>query len=240
MLIVKNGVYTLKINARKVSFFDLFRVVNYSDYWGEDCKIPFGFKRIYGNTATIDLTSNMDVLLTNMKSNTRNEIRRAEKEGIVVEKTTDIMLFVEFYNTFAKEKGLSSIDENHIRKYGKYIILTLACHNDDILSMHATMIDKEEKSAGLLYSCSTRLNEKIDKKMVGWANRYLHYKEFELLKEIGIIRYEWCGVCIDPEKPERYSIGQFKLSLGGEMRKDLTLHSPLFIFLLRIKKILNK
>ena len=63
MLIVKNSAYTLKINARKVSFFDLFKVVNYSDYWGEDCKIPFGFKRIYGNTATIDLTSNMDVLL---------------------------------------------------------------------------------------------------------------------------------------------------------------------------------
>lgn len=240
MIIAKEKIYTLKINARKIPFWDRFKVVNYNDYRGEESSIPSGYKKIKGTTATIDLTQSMDELLANMNSTTRNEVRRAQKENIVAEQVHDNAAFVSYYNAFAKEKGLPTINESHLAKYGNNLMLTQARFNEHILSMHATMIDDEEHIAGLLYSCSTRLDESVDKKMVGWANRYLHYKEFEMLKGLGMTRYEWCGVCMDPDKPERYSIGQFKLKIGGEIRKDLTLHSPLFSLLLRLKGKLNR
>lgn len=240
MIIAKEKIYTLKINARVISFWDRFKVVNYNDYRGEESSIPSGYKKIKGITATIDLTPSMDELLANMNSTTRNEVRRALKENIVAEQVYDSAVFVAYYNAFAKEKGLPSINETHLTKFGKNLMLAQARFNEHILSMHATMIDDEEKIAGLLYSCSTRLDENVDKKMVGWANRYLHYKEFELLKGMGMTRYEWCGVCMDPNKPERYSIGQFKLKIGGEIREDLTLHSPLFSLLLRLKGKLGR
>lgn len=239
MIIAKENIYTLKINARRIPFWDRFKVVNYSDYRGEESSIPSGYKKLKGTTATIDLTQSMDELLANMHSTTRNEVRRAQKEGIVVEQVHDNKAFVEYYNAFAKEKGLPTINETHLTKYGKNLMLAQARFNEHILSMHATMIDDEEKIAGLLYSCSTRLDESVDKKMVGWANRYLHYKEFEMLKEMGMTQYEWCGVCMDPNKPERYSIGQFKLKIGGEIREDLSLRSPLFSLLLKLKGKLN-
>lgn len=240
MIVAKEKIYTLKINARRIPFWDRFRVVNYSDYRGDESSIPSGFKRIKGTTATIDLIKSMDELLANMHSTTRNEVRRAQKENIVVEQVYDIKVFVDYYNAFAKEKGLPQINETHLTKYGKNLMLAQARFNEHVLSMHATMIDTEENIAGLLYSCSTRLDESVDKKVVGWANRYLHYKEFEMLKDMGMTRYEWCGVCMDPNKPERYSIGQFKLKIGGEIREDLTLRSPLFSFLLRLKGKFNR
>lgn len=240
MIIAKEKIYTLKINARKIPFWDRFKVVNYNDYRGEESSIPSGYKKIKGTTATIDLTQSMDELLANMNSTTRNEVRRAQKENIVAEQVHDNTAFVAYYNAFAKEKGLPTINETHLTKYGKNLMLAQARFNEHILSMHATMIDDEEHIAGLLYSCSTRLDESVDKKMAGWANRYLHYKEFEMLKGMGMTRYEWCGVCMDPNKPERYSIGQFKLKIGGEIREDLTLHSPLFSLLLRLKGKLNR
>lgn len=240
MIIAKNKIYILKINAKTISFWDRFRVVNYNDYRGEESSIPSGFKKIYGTTATIDLTQSMDELLAKMHSTTRNEVRRAQKENIVVDIVHDNKTFVKYYNSFAKEKGLPTINETHLTKYGSSVMLVQARFNEHILSMHATMIDNEEKIAGLLYSCSTRLDESVDKKMVGWANRYLHYKEFEILKGMGMAKYEWCGVCLDPEKPDRYSIGQFKLKIGGEVRQDLTLRSPLFSLLLKLKGSFGK
>lgn len=240
MITAKEKFYTLKINARKIPFGDIFKVVNYNDYRGDESSIPYGFKKIKGTTATIDLTKCIDDILANMNSTTRNEVRRAPKEGIVTEQFHNNMSFVTYYNAFAKEKGLPTINESHLTKYGKNLMLAQARYNDHVLSMHATMIDNEEKIAGLLYSCSTRLDESVDKKMVGWANRYLHYKEFEMLKGIGMTQYEWCGVCMDPNKPERYSIGQFKLKIGGELREDLSIHSPLFSLLLRLKGKLNR
>lgn len=240
MIIAKEKFYTLKINARKISFWDRFMVVNYNDYRGEESSIPSGYKKLKGSTATIDLTQSMDELLANMHSTTRNEVRRAQKESIIAEQIHDNTTFVEYYNAFAKEKGLPTINKTHLTKYGKNLMLTQAKFNEHVLAMHATMIDEEENIAGLLYSCSTRLDEGVDKKMVGWANRYLHYKEFEMLKGMGMTKYEWCGVCMDPNKPERYSIGQFKLKIGGEIREDITLHSPLFSLLLKLRGKLNR
>lgn len=240
MIVAKEKIYTLKINARRIPFWDRFRVVNYSDYRGDESSIPSGYERIKGTTATINLSQSMDELLANMNSTTRNEVRRAQKENIVAEQICDNTVFVQYYNAFAKEKGLPTINMTHLTKYGKNLMLAQARFNEHVLSMHATMIDDEEHIAGLLYSCSTRLDESVDKKMVGWANRYLHYKEFEMLKDMGMTRYEWCGVCMDPNKPERYSIGQFKLKIGGEIREDLTLRSPLFSFLLRLKGKLHR
>lgn len=240
MIIAKEKIYILKINARRIPFWDRLKIVNYNDYRGEESSIPSGYKKLKGTTATIDLSQSMDDLLANMHSTTRNEVRRAQKEGFIIEQVHDNKVFVEYYNSFAREKGLPTINEKHLIKYGENLMLAQARFNEHVLSMHATMIDNEEKIAGLLYSCSTRLNESVDKKMVGWANRYLHYKEFEMLKDMGMTQYEWCGVCMDPNKPERYSIGQFKLKIGGEIREDITLRSPLFSLLLKLKGSFGK
>ena len=49
------------------------------------------------HTVMIDLTQSEDDLLKNMRRQTRYEVRKAEKQGIVVEKSTDEKAFREFF-----------------------------------------------------------------------------------------------------------------------------------------------
>lgn len=98
-----------------------------------------------------------------MKSNTRNEIRRAEKENCLFEYNYDYKSFVPFYNEFCKSKGMEDkINEHTLEKYNRTLI-TMAKRGNTVLAMHATVINKEDKEAMLLYSCSTRLNTDVDK-----------------------------------------------------------------------------
>ena len=224
-----NSFHAVKVFARSVKWSDVFKLVVYSDYLGNISRIPFFFKKSVGHTTSIDLSRDINTIFLGMKSNTRNEIRKAEREEFKAYFDCSPEDFVRYYNVFANEKGLSFISNYNLTKYHN-IILAATKSGDDILSMHATIVDKDEKIAALLYSCSIRLNENIDSKKVGWSNRYLHYKEFEYLKSLGIKKYEWSGVSIDPEDKARYNIGQFKLSFGGDgVRECYHLYTPLFV-----------
>ena len=131
------------------------------------------------------------------------------------------------------------INEHTLEKYNRTLI-TMAKRGNTVLAMHATVINKEDKEAMLLYSCSTRLNTDVDKKLIGWSNRFLHYQEFMLFKKWGIERYEWNGICTNPELRDVYNISLFKLSFGSEAKPQLNLRTPLFVLFKELQKLLKK
>lgn len=236
---IKNRFYIQRFFAKELYLSDLWKAVTYTQYEGTK-KPAFWYKKELGYTSTIDLTKSLDELLSNMKSNTRNEIRRAEKEGCTFEYNFDYNAFIPFYNVFSNSKGLNEdIDYNRIAKYDKTYI-TIVKHGDTVLAMHAVVVNVQEKVAMLLLSGSQRLDEGVDRKMIGWGNRYLHYKEFELFKSMGIERYEWNGVVVDPEDKECWNISQFKLSFGSEPKESIILKTPLFVILKKVQSLLKK
>ena len=95
------------------------------------------------------------------------------------------MDFVEFYNKFAEEKNIEQISLSHLNKYGPNILLYQSGKNGVVMTMHATMVDPESKFSMLLYSASARLDQGVDKKDVGFSNRFLHYREFVEFKSLG-------------------------------------------------------
>ena len=230
MIEIKNRFHTQRLFADKLPLSDLWKAVYYAGYRGDRSSIPFYYKIINGETAITDLRQTPEELLSRMKSNTRNEIRRAEREGIEFSKNVSYEEFVPLYNEFSLLKGLN--DKCSIERLAKYnkTIITKASYNGQTLAMHANVINKESKFAFLLFSCSPRLDDSVDKKMIGWGNRFLHFKELEYFKLEGIETYDWSGVCTD-ENDERYSISSFKLSFGGEVRESLVIESPLYVFL---------
>lgn len=230
-----NSLYKLKLNANKVDFIDMFRLSQYNFYQGE---VPFLMKKSIGHTLHIDLTQSEEALLQGMKSNTRNEVRRAIREGFFFEPVEDYEEFVTFYNEFAKEKHIETINKCHLLKYGKNLLLFKSGLNNVTMTMHASFTDDDIKRVALLYSASVRLGDGIDKKNVGFSNRYLHYKQFLKFKELGYTSYDFCGVCIDPEDHERFSIGQFKRGFGGEEHDIVQLYSYPFIIANFIKKLI--
>ena len=220
--IEKGWYYSLKIYASKVNAVDFFRLSQYSSYQGP---IPFGMIPEFKNTNVIDLSQTKDELLNACKSNTRNEIRRAIREGFFYEKVNSIPEFVVFYNKFAKEKKLQALYEEDLKKFGKHLLLYKSGIRDKTLTMHASVIDYEKRSVFLLYSASIRFDETIDKKYVGFSNRYLHYQEFLEFKQLGALSYDFSGVCLKQDDPAKYQIGLFKQSFGGRNVKALKLYS---------------
>lgn len=227
MLEVKSSVHTNRYFATKLVWSDIFRIVHYFFYLGDQSKIPWFYLRKQGVSCFTDLSKPMDEIMSSMKPNTRNEIRRALKEGCTFEISTDLDEFVSFYNAFCDSKGLNDYtNKARILKYGN-VLITKVIKDNMLLAMHANILDKEGKVAFLMFSCSQRLTEGVDRKLIGWGNKFLHYKDLEYLQGQGYTHYDWSGICLDPDD-ERYSIGQFKLSFGGKIVQPLMLRTPLF------------
>lgn len=239
MIEVKSRTNTLRILAKELHFFDLFRIILYSGYRGDTSKIPRYYKIVRGHSCVTDLRLSMDEILAAMNSTTRRQIRCAEKEGCRFELVADPNEFIPFYNGFCESKGLNDfVSLARLRKYEK-VLLTKAVREGVPLAMHATILDERGRVALLMFSCSQRLDAGADRKLIGWANRFLHAKELEYLKSAGYELYDWCGVCLDPNDP-RYSIGQFKLSFGGKIIDSWSLMTPLYALLSHLRNKIVK
>lgn len=227
MIVVKAKTHTTRLFAEGVSLSDIAKPVAYFSYQGDMKRVPWWYSREKGYSARSDLALDESELLSRMKSNTRNEIRRAEKEGCRFDIVEDLDEFVPFYNAFCRSKGLNDfVSRARLGKY-KDILITKATCQGKTLAMHANILDKNTQLGVLILSCSQRLDAGVDKKLIGWGNRFLHYKELEYLKAEGYRSYDWSGVVVDPNDP-LYSIGQFKLAFGGDLVESWTLKSPLY------------
>lgn len=238
MIEIKSKTHTIRLFANRLQMSDIYKLVLYCGYRGDIAKVPSYYVISKGASCCTDLTQSMEMIVSLMKSNTRNEIRRAEREGCVFSIVDSMSEFIPYYNGFCRDKGLNDFtSEARMGKY-KNVLMTKVMHRDEVLAMHANILDYESKVSLLLYSCSRRLSENVDRKLIGWGNRFLHYKDLECLKNLGFEYYDWSGVCMDPNDP-RYSIGQFKLSFGGKLIDSWTIKSPLYARLESLRNSLN-
>ena len=235
MIEVRNRLYTQRFYSKELSVTDIFRAVHYITYRGDKSKIPFWYSKEVNRTGIQNLRMDDDQFLRSFKPNTRNEIRRAEKEGCLFETNIPFEKFVTYYNKFATEKGLVNIDVGTLAKYNRIVTTSSIIMNDfgtmQILAMHATLFSEEDKSATLMYSCSPRLEDGIDSKLIGWGNRYLHYRDFILFRNMGAERYEWNGICVNSREHECYGIRKFKLGFHSEEVENIGLRTPLLMLM---------
>lgn len=236
MIEVKQTSHRLKIYAKEITLADRFLPTLFSGYKG---KRSAGFVLENRKTLLIDLTQDAEGLMSGCKSNTRNEIRRGIKEGCQFKTDIPADEFVPFYNDFASEKGLAPITLSDIAKY-PHCQINAVVLNDVVLTMHANIIDEDEKIVRLLYSASVRFDEKLDAKIVGISNRFLHYEELVHYHEQGLLIYDFGGIVEDENNVAQYRISQFKRSFGGEVADDIFMKSPLFALLSNIRQLIRR
>lgn len=224
-------------HANKTYWRDIIRPCLYTAYTG---KSSIGFIKKHVYSVQIDLTQSEDELLQGCKSNTRNEIRRGIKEGYLVQEVDNPTEFLSFYNVFAKEKHLATININNLSSYDNIYLYKVTNSDGAVLAMHASVGDKDESIVSLMYSASARLQDGIDRKSVGFANRLLHYQEFIEFKKLEYSVYDFTNICLDENQPEKYKIGQFKQGFGGNIVEYYSLFSIPFWISLQIKHILGK
>lgn len=178
----------------------------------------FGYIREIFYTKLIDLRKSEDEILAGFSAETRRLIRRADKEEIVYDESTDMDEFVRFFNRFSKQKKLSYwLNAETLRQKTPNYKITRALKDGQVLFSHLYRCDDEKRRAVILYGGSILKDDshQFSNAVISSANRGLHYYDMQILKACGYDVYDLCGYAPDTTDPELKKINDFKDDFGG-------------------------
>lgn len=173
-----------------------------------------GLVRQAFHTLHSDLSVGADGYLAAMNSSTRNQVHQMIRQGLMGTKV-GVPEFTEFHNLFAADKAIAGTSVKKLKSLGESVWLTAAIWQNRALAMHATVVDPETGRARSLLSASARFEEPEERKLIGKANRWLHWWDMCQLHEAGIGLYDWGGVAKNSVDPDKQGINQFKEGFGG-------------------------
>jgi lipid II:glycine glycyltransferase (peptidoglycan interpeptide bridge formation enzyme) len=155
-------------------------------------------------TLLIDLTQDAETMLAAMRKKTRQYIRKAEREGVATEETTDLARFHRLL------RGVAERDAFGIHDLAYFAALADAF--GERLHILMARIDGEDVGALLV----------IRELFGGWSGTHAEQRPFYLLKwrslmrmqQLGVRRYDMWGLA---EGEELAGVENFKLGFGGEV-----------------------
>lgn len=201
-----------------------------------------GFVRTISYTKLLDLTVDTNELLKSFEKNTQYEIRRAQRECIEFSEQITLHEFVEFYNIFADTKQRKKLSYNSLEPLIKNIKITKAMAGGNCLVMHLYLCDQTASRVQLQYS-ATHFRKETNHdtiKLIGYANRFLHYSDMCYFKNLGYKIYDLGGYAYQTDNQELAKINKFKDCFHGELVKEGNYISiPLFL-LQKIKEFFIK
>lgn len=185
------------------------------------CKPVLGYKREDFFTKVIDLTKDEKELQAGFDKNTSYEIRRAEKEDITTSVELKVEHFKNFYNQFAKTKGLPPLN-NSINHYDTNLVITKAEYDEKEIVMHSYIIDESLKRVRLFHSASLFRNvlDTQTRAVIGRANRLLHFMDMKHFKSLGFMEYDLGGYAMDTKDETLCQINKFKDGFGGKLKLE--------------------
>lgn len=174
----------------------------------------------------LDLNKTEDELLTNMRQRLRRALRKAEKNNLVIETSTDpkdIHTFYEIQLQTAKRHEFVSFSEDFLTKQfqafapkGEAVLYT-AKYNGEILAQNFMIFYGNE--ASYHYGVSSELGTKMS------GAPMLHMQAMRDARERGIKRYSFWGIVgQDDTKHRFYGVSQFKRGFGVDELKYLPAH----------------
>jgi hypothetical protein len=194
-------------------------------------------RKVYGirndsHTVELNLEQDVDVIYANFRNTVKQEIRKSEKEGVVCDFRQDnIDEFVQFYNDFAHAKKIYPTSKNRIIEMGDSLKMSYATLNGQLLVAHSYLVDEEVGIARLFHSASKRLDETVDRNVIGRANKLLTYKDILYFKEKGYKILDFGGYLDNAQDKSMQGINEFKMSFGGEKVTCINYNSFLYYIL---------
>jgi lipid II:glycine glycyltransferase (peptidoglycan interpeptide bridge formation enzyme) len=145
-----------------------------------------------------------------MRKKTRQYIHKAEREGVVTEKTTDLTRFHRVLRTVA--------ERDHFGIHSLEYFASLVEAFGDALHLRMARVDGEDVGALLVI----RIGDRAWELFGGWSGAHSEKRPFYLLKwhslvqmkELGVRRYDMWGLA---EGDELAGVENFKLGFGGEV-----------------------
>ncbi|HEV8535123.1 MAG TPA: peptidoglycan bridge formation glycyltransferase FemA/FemB family protein [Candidatus Limnocylindria bacterium] len=161
-------------------------------------------------TLLLDLMKEPEALLAEMRKKTRQYIHKAEREGVVTERTTDLARFHRLLTRVAQR------DRFGIHALGYFANLAEAFGE----ALHVRMARVEGEDVGALLAI--HIGERAWELFGGWSGTHAEKRPFYLLKwhslmqmrQLGVRRYDMWGLA---EGKELEGVENFKLGFGGEI-----------------------
>ena len=174
----------------------------------------------------LDLNKTEEELLKNMRQRLRRALRKAEKNGLTVEKSIDPESIHEFYQIqlqTAKRHDFISFSEDFLYKqfkafapHGEAVLYT-AKYNGETLAQNFMIFYGNE--ASYHYGVSSELGTKLS------GAPLLHLTAMRDAKQRGIKRYNFWGIVGENETSHRfYGVSCFKRGFGVEELKYVPAH----------------
>ena len=177
------------------------------------------------HTVIMDLTKSEDELLAAMRRQTRYDVRRATKLGIVVEKTTSEDLFKEFHKVqlkTAKRQNFIPPDQKTLlaehEAFGENAVMYIAKTSDGKPIAYGLII-KDGLEGDYYEAASTDLNRKLP------GAYALLWQAILDLKAEGYSRFNLWGIAPPGQPNHRYAgVTTFKTGFGGEVVEYIPAH----------------
>ncbi len=155
-------------------------------------------------TLITDLSRDEQDILSDFIATVKNEIRRCERENVRSEIFTsdkilkdDLVIkeFSDIYGGMYRQKGLDrSLNIGELIAYAEKgdLIISAAYIGDSPVVFHSYIVNGE--NSRFLHSCSEfRSEDKNIRNLIGRENKYLHWKDMQYLKGLGVKYYDWGG-----------------------------------------------
>lgn len=171
----------------------------------------------------INLDKSEQALMQDMSRTTRYKIRRAKKDGLTITYTTapdlkDVRAFSDFYNSFARAKGIESCKEEKLTALmeSKQLIIMSVYQKDGLMLASSAVIANNKTAIGL-YTASARFAyREISGQLMSRANRYLHWVELIYFKNKGFHTFDLMSLTMDKNNTDHQEVNHYKRSFGGE------------------------
>jgi hypothetical protein len=168
-----------------------------------------------------DLAQPPEAIARGFDETCRRHIRRAERQDGLRHETLGeaadaLEEFAEFYDVFARQKGLWLADRHWLVRAAQagQLLLSCASREGERLVWHAHL--RAGRTVQLAHSASLYRGMNDDyRSLVARANRWLHWQDMLAFKAAGAVHYDWGGMFADESTPERAGINRFKRTFGG-------------------------
>jgi len=231
--------YYKKIGFLKVSEnwfeykFRLADVVGLSVYWNvkKPAKVRAPMVKTVSHSLELDLRGGMEPILDKYTKQTRQQVRIAETEGVTCVHDQNIDLFVEFYNDFARKRKTFLVSRHQIEGTGDALQLSFAFFKGEVIVAHSYLADKEAGIVRHHHAATRRLEEEVDKNLIGRANKYLTTANIQRFMDAGYHTFDFGGYAKDTEDKGLQGINKYKEQFGGILVESHNYFSyPYWIF----------
>ena len=226
-------------DALQASCWDYLIPTGYMDSY--NAAKPRGFTTEYRHTLITDLTPSESEIFQNFPKDTRNQIRRCERESLFeLDINTDLSRFMRLYQQFAQARGLAMLQlaDIHSLKPENYQIFSANYQNLPLIG-HFYLVSPETKTVSLLLSASSPLkySDMSLKQALAHANRCLHWQGIRYFKQRGFQRYDWGGYALHTNDPTLQGINRFKKTFNGNLTPLYNHYSPLYVWIDKVRAL---